>query len=158
MVKRNKKRATSLAFLALILSLFLSVSHAEEDQLGKKAELEYKALPGYSPMRYNPKGRRDPFKPAIREAQKKGASSLPLTSLQRYALSELKLVGIIWGLPKPKVIVEDKEGLGYIVGVGTPIGREGKITQILKDRIVIDEGKGKKTYLRLEVTEKGERP
>lgn len=45
---------------------------------------------------YKPAGRRDPFAPIIeREEKKEKAGAVP--PLERYALNEFKLTGILWG-------------------------------------------------------------
>ena len=96
---------------------------------------------------YNPQGLRDPFQPFIRlRPEKKAAKKapekfVPKTPLQRYALEELKLVGVVWRDGKgSRALVEDPEGKGYIVRVGTLIGdRGGKIVSIRPDRVEVEE-------------------
>ncbi len=96
---------------------------------------------------YNPQGLRDPFKPFIRlRPEKKAAKKapekfVPKTPLQRYALEELKLVGVVWRDGKGSwALVEDPEGKGYIVRVGTLIGdRGGRIVSIRPDRVEVEE-------------------
>jgi len=96
---------------------------------------------------YNPEGLRDPFQPFIRlRPEKKVAPKaperfVPKTPLQRYALEELKLVGVVWRDGKGRrALVEDPEGKGYIVRVGTLIGdRGGKIVSIRPDRVEVEE-------------------
>lgn len=91
--------------------------------------------------RYNPVGKVDPFKPLVKtESVKKQASSAPLTPLQQYHIAELKLVGIAGTGKKRMAMIVDKKGRSYIVSQGTPIGQNnGKVAQILEDRIVIEE-------------------
>jgi len=90
---------------------------------------------------YNPVGKRDPFVPFIKvvaKAVRGDLSSLP--PLQRYDLGELKFVGVIWGAGLKKALVEDAEGKGYTVGVGTKIGSSGGVvTRITEDEIVVRE-------------------
>jgi len=74
---------------------------------------------------YNPTDRRDPFlpymSPAIRMSQVKDA---PLEPLQKFALSELKLVGIIWDVGRPKALLEDPRGKSHIILENTKLGQE----------------------------------
>lgn len=90
---------------------------------------------------YDPVGKRDPFVPFIKvvaKAVRGDLSSLP--PLQRYDLGELKFVGVIWGAGLRKALVEDAEGKGYTVGVGTKIGSSGGVvTRITEDEIVVRE-------------------
>lgn len=104
----------------------------DEDATGQETE---------SPS-YDPSGKRDPFQPATRPV---GPASIGAqrTPLQQFELSQLRLVAIIRGAGNseaPRAVVEDSAGLGYIMRVGTPIGRnDGRVTAIEGDRIVIEE-------------------
>lgn len=91
--------------------------------------------------RYNPAGKVDPFKPLVKaETVKKQASSAPLTPLQQYHVSELKLVGIAGTGNKRVAMIVDKKGRSYVVVQGTPIGpSNGRVAKILEDQIVIEE-------------------
>ena len=101
----------------------------------KKEEVKYS---------YNPKGKRDPFKPFISKAtvgKSKGRGER-LTPLQRYNFNQLKLIGIIWRDDKniAAAMVEDPEGRGYVLKKGTLIGENnGRVINILKDRVIIEE-------------------
>lgn len=90
---------------------------------------------------YNPTGKPDPFKPFIQLTSEKGPKSVPLTPLQKYEVSQLKLVAII-AAPEGNSIalVEDSAGKGYFLKKGTWIGsNDGKVTKILKDKVIIEE-------------------
>jgi Tfp pilus assembly protein PilP len=66
----------------------------------------------------------------------------PLTPLQKMNLGEIEkgLRAIVWGEFGRRAMVEDSAGRGYIVGIGTPAGeRDGVITDIFNDRIVIQQ-------------------
>jgi len=64
----------------------------------------------------------------------------PITPLQKYTLSELKLVAIIVGLGNPKAMVEDSKGDGYIIRKGTLIGdKYGEVTEIRRNEVVVVE-------------------
>ncbi|MDI7258740.1 MAG: pilus assembly protein PilP [Thermodesulfobacteriota bacterium] len=105
---------------------------AEKKEPEKKVESEYQ---------YNPAGKPDPFKPFIQLTPVRELSrTTPVTPLQKYDISQLKLVAII-STPEGNVaLVEDSAGKGYFVKKGTEIGRnDGKVTRILKDRLIIEE-------------------
>lgn len=91
-----------------------------------------------------PTATRDPFEPYIRTEQKAGKGDLSaLPPLQRYDLSELKFVGVIWGIKTTRGLLEDAEGKGYVVLVGTKVGRSGGVvTRITDKEIFFTESSG----------------
>jgi type IV pilus assembly protein PilP len=105
---------------------------AEKKEPEKKEEAEYS---------YNPAGKPDPFKPFIQLTSVREASrSIPLTPLQKYEISQLKLVAIISAPEGNIALVEDSAGKGYFLKRGTWIGKnDGKVTKILKDKVIIEE-------------------
>lgn len=90
---------------------------------------------------YDPAGKRDPFAPFLRVAQRTARADLEgLPPLQRFDLGELKFVGVIWGPAVTRALVEDGEGKGYTVTVGTRIGNSGGVvTRITDTEIVVRE-------------------
>jgi type IV pilus assembly protein PilP len=87
---------------------------------------------------YDPSGRRDPFRPPSAGASRQTGE--PQTPLQRYEVGQLKLVAIIYDTREPRAVLEDDEGIGYIVKTGTPIGlNDGKVRTIERGRLVIEE-------------------
>ena len=91
--------------------------------------------------RYNPKGKRDPFEPFIKSDRKSSESDLAaVPPLQRYELAELRFVGVIWTAKGARALVEDIEGKGYSVIVGTRIGRSGGVvTRITDGQLFVGE-------------------
>jgi type IV pilus assembly protein PilP len=101
---------------------------------------------------YDPKGKIDPFR-SVFVAQQQGRArsriridaderrkNIPLTPLQKVAVSQLKVVGIIIAPSGNKALVQDPEGKGYVITKGTYVGSNfGQVTRILKDRIVVEE-------------------
>jgi len=87
---------------------------------------------------FDPTGRRDPFRPP--RATVVTRSGEPPTPLQRYEIGQLKLVAIIYDTTEPRAVVEDDQGLGYIVHVGTAIGANGgRVRNIERGRVLIEE-------------------
>jgi type IV pilus assembly protein PilP len=87
---------------------------------------------------YDPVGRRDPFRPFTLDIRPE--MQVQLTPLQRYELGQLTVVATVWSASAPRGMVEDSVGMGYIVGIGTPIGRNGGVvTAIEPERIVVEE-------------------
>ena len=108
----------------------------KEEKVAEKVT-DQKKEPVYS---YNPAGKRDPFKPFITLGPKKQIPTARLTPLQRYDVSELKLVGILKGAAGYRALVEDASGKGFIITKGTPIGREnGRVKEIHDDRVIIKQ-------------------
>lgn len=94
------------------------------------------------PYVYDPSGKRDPFRPfiAMQAPIMPSDQNVPLTPLQKYDLSQLKIVAILMEKDQGKAMLEDSEGKGYIVAQGTYVGnRFGKVTKIDRDRVVIEE-------------------
>ena len=105
---------------------------AEKKEPEKKEEAEYS---------YNPAGKPDPFRPFLQLTPAKGGSkTAPLTPLQKYDISQLKLVAIISSPDGNIGLVEDVAGKGYFLKKGTWIGKnDGKVTKILKDKVIVEE-------------------
>ena len=103
---------------------------AEEKKEGVKEE-------AYS---YNPAGKPDPFKPFLLLTPVREPRTVPLTPLQKYEISQLKLVAILSMREGNTALVEDATGKGYFVKKGTLIGKnDGKVARILKDRVIVEE-------------------
>ncbi|MFI5042000.1 MAG: pilus assembly protein PilP [Acidimicrobiales bacterium] len=87
---------------------------------------------------YDSTGRRDPFRPPrVSTSTPNGEVRTPL---QRYELGQLKLVAVIYDTNDPRAVVEDDEGLGYIVKLGTPIGPHGgEVHGIERGRLLVNE-------------------
>lgn len=85
--------------------------------------------------------RRDPFQPkTLRAKTDKPRNRENLSPLERFELSQLKLVGIVWDIGDPRAMVEDSGGLGYVVKVGTPIGsNDGKVKAIHRNEVIVEE-------------------
>ena len=91
---------------------------------------------------YDPTGKRDPFQPfiATQTPVMPPGEEIPVTPLQKYDISQLKLVAILVGKGEGRAMVEDAEGKGYIVEKGIYMGRNfGKVKAVMKDRVVIEE-------------------
>ena len=99
--------------------------------------------------RYNPEGKIDPFTPIFKNESKPKPSVvkqspeaplIPRGPLERVALSQLTLVGIVCAQSGSKALVEEASGKGYIIAKGTHIGnRLGRVAKILTDRVLVEE-------------------
>jgi type IV pilus assembly protein PilP len=114
------------------------LAKASETKEIEKKEIEKKEETDYT---YNPAGKPDPFKPFIQITPTKDyLKTVPLTPLQKYEISQLKLVAIIVSAEGNIALVEDSAGKGYFLKKGTGIGKnDGKVKRILKDKVIIEE-------------------
>lgn len=84
-------------------------------------------------------GRRDPFRPFTLD-MRPDVPRVALTPLQRYELGQLTVVGTVWAVNPPRAMLEDSAGMGFIVTIGTPIGRNGGVvTGIEPERVIVEE-------------------
>ncbi|MBU2481017.1 MAG: pilus assembly protein PilP [Proteobacteria bacterium] len=95
---------------------------------------------------YNSSGKIDPFIPLIQEKSESPASVIDdrpkriLTPLEKIDLSQIKLVAIISMKNRKIAMVEEANGKGYEVGIGTYIGKnQGRIFEITDSSIVVKE-------------------
>ena len=89
---------------------------------------------------FNPEGRRDPFVTFRGEAEMAHDDESLLLPLQRYELSELRMVGVIWGAKGTRALVEDGEGMGHSLGVGDRVGRaNGVVTKVTETEVIVKE-------------------
>ncbi len=88
---------------------------------------------------YNPIGKRDPFRSFLSFGARDERDT-PRTPLQKFEIDQYRLVGIIWGVDRPRALVEDPERVGHVMEIGTYIGRNwGKVTQITSGEVVVTE-------------------
>jgi len=96
---------------------------------------------------YNPKGRLDPFAPFIHKPEAQAAvvkekipRRIPMTPIEKIALSQLKLTAVLRLPDKICALVQEGSGKGYVIKQGTYIGNKGgQVKKILKDRVVVEE-------------------
>ncbi len=95
------------------------------------------AFGGYT---YDPSGRRDPFTAILQPGQAPGEADLSVPPLQRVGLTELNLIGIIWGAYGYVAMVQTPDGKGYTVRRGTRIGpNNGVVSAITENAIIVQE-------------------
>ena len=93
----------------------------------------------FSGVSYDPSGRRDPFLPMFQPGQQaEPDSSLP--PLQRVGLTELSLIGVLWGNYGYTAMVQTPDGKGYSIRRGTRIGpNNGVVSSITERGIIVQE-------------------
>jgi type IV pilus assembly protein PilP len=88
---------------------------------------------------YDPEGKPDPFKSYVRQLVAIQEADLS-SPLQKFDLSQLAVTGIIWANEKPRALIEDPTGKGYVVQTGAAIGKNrGRIVHIGDNRVTVKE-------------------
>ena len=111
---------------------------------------------------YNPLGRRDPFTPLIIKEEKKALIGAK-PPLERHAIHEFKLSGIVWGGLGYHAMLEGPDGKGYFIKKETIIGpNRGVVRNITQNTVVVEEqfqdpsGETKKKEIVIELRKKQE--
>ena len=93
----------------------------------------------FSGTSYDPSGRRDPFLPMIQLGQQT-EQDVTLPPLQRVGLTELSLIGVLWGNYGYTAMVQTPDGKGYSIRRGTRIGpNNGVVSSITERGIIVQE-------------------
>jgi type IV pilus assembly protein PilP len=120
-----------------------TVKKAAKKAVPKEAKISNETAQQVTAYHYDPMGKKDPFMPLIRESGKitdRMFGQGPLTPLQKYALSELRLVAVLLAGDQSKAMVEDAKGDGYILSKGTLIGdKYGEVVEIKNNEVLIAE-------------------
>lgn len=96
-------------------------------------------MPG-SEFRYDPTGRRDPFKNLLQlEAKKKNVADLP--PIQQFDLDQVKVVGVVIDPVKgAQAMIKAPNGQTFVVRKGTVVGKnDGEVVEITLQGIRVVE-------------------
>lgn len=88
---------------------------------------------GYS---YDSRNKRDPFRSFVDE-QKLAKAEHERGPLEQFDLSQLTVVAVVWGTERPRALIEDPSGRGFVVQVGTPIGKNDGLVLGIDDNTVL---------------------
>jgi len=106
---------------------------------------------------YLPEGRRDPFLMILRESGapdiSKKSDDVNLPPLQRVSVSELSVIGIVWGGFGYMAMVQTPDGKGYAVQRGAKIGNSNGIVSAITEKAVIVEERFTDIYGKKQVRE-----
>jgi type IV pilus assembly protein PilP len=92
------------------------------------------------PFIYDVPNRRDPFLAFAEFIPQEEGPSRALTPAQRYALEELRLVGVMWEVKDPKAMFMDPDDEVLVLGRDESIGnRNGYIAAIREGEVVVVE-------------------
>ncbi|TAL09886.1 MAG: hypothetical protein EPO02_08980 [Nitrospirae bacterium] len=98
-----------------------------------KALASVEAGEGYT---YDPKSRRDPFQ-SLTRLVKVDKTRAEMPPLQRVQISDLKLLGIMWGGYGYYALVQTPDGKGYTVKEGMLMGTNNGVITTITDRAII---------------------
>ena len=88
---------------------------------------------------YDSTNKRDPFRSFVLEEAQRRANH-ERGPLEQFDLSQLSLVAVVWGTDRPRALVTDPSGRGYVVQEGTPIGKnEGQVVRISDNTVLVRE-------------------
>jgi type IV pilus assembly protein PilP len=156
------RASIAIRLLAVVGVLSAGVGRSAEET-GMEPLPPAGALPQAGPVAIPPSDiKRDPFRPfTVRPA---GPKTVPKTPLEQFDIGAMKLVAVIMSATNPKAMVEDTNGLGYTIQIGTRIGRNGGVVRkIQTDQVVVEEefedfyGQRKKSEVVLKLQPEGEK-
>ena len=139
-------KAAGIFFAMVLLAHLFFVMESYAEQPPEYEVPDWLAPSSYS---YSPAGIDDPFVPFIQPEVREPAATQPerprrpLTPLEKVEVSQLKLVGIIWGAEQqhtPSAMVELPDGKGFILKTGTVVGPNmGQVVSIRPDQVLVME-------------------
>ena len=143
------------AGVALLLSLMVGmlvvgVSGQDKPRTGRArptaSPSDQKTPEPVEDYHYDGQGQRDPLEPLLKEVPPETQRPKPQTSerppgpLERFDISVLKLVGIVWGELGRKALIKAPDGKSYFATLDTYMGKySGKVIAVENDRLVIEE-------------------
>ena len=160
----------SWLFALAFCMCFSMVSHAQVSDTERL--IQAGILERTNSYSYVIEGRADPFKPFISTQAVAPTGPDPneiidenerLTGMQLFEPGQLTLVGIMLSPAAEMAFVEDQAKKGYVLKVGTLIGRRGVVAQIEPDQVLIEEtaktrsGQEIKTTVTMRLNKEGDR-
>ena len=91
---------------------------------------------------YSPVGKRDPFYSYIAdlESSLEAAAQRKHEPTEAFELDQYRLTGLVTGTAQPRAMVEDPEGKGHVIKIGSRLGkRGGVVTRINPDGLLVTE-------------------
>jgi len=90
---------------------------------------------------YDPAGKPDPFQPPVLESPlEQILRTKKLLPLEQFEISEFQLVSVVTAPGGNKAMVQDASGKGYLLTVGSKIGKnQGRVVAIVPRQVLIEE-------------------
>lgn len=120
---------------------------AKQDAPGAKPGARKEAAPGgrtnygvsAAGYRYDPTGKRDPFRSFVKDKLRDDASDVA-SPLEQFELGQLTISGVVWQADRRRALVLDPSGQAYVVKTGDRIGKnDGVVTEIGDAALVVRE-------------------
>jgi Tfp pilus assembly protein PilP len=144
------KRFRRCFYMACLVFLFGSAAAAlaqktpSEGQDINQAPIEIKK--STSTFEYQIEGRQDPFMPFLTERSTNNENldeiidgDQNLTGMQLFEPGQLTLVALMVSGTGKYAMVQDFTGKGYVIEEGTKIGRRGVVSNIVQNKVIIEE-------------------
>ncbi len=121
---------------------------------------------------YRHEGRHDPFKPFVTaKAVSQSAldpneivdEQIDFSGMQMFEPGQLTVVGVMHTSYEPLALVEDQTKKGYIIKIGTLIGKRGVVTSIDDQKVIVTEtaktrsGKEIKSTIAMKMKKEGDK-
>jgi type IV pilus assembly protein PilP len=88
---------------------------------------------------YDRQGKRDPFRSFEWERPDRQTSE-ERGPLERFDVSQLSLVAVVWKTGNARALIKDPSGQSYVIGQGTRIGKnDGHVIQITDNLVIVKE-------------------
>jgi type IV pilus assembly protein PilP len=89
--------------------------------------------------RYDPTGKRDPFRSFVRDKLREDIADVE-SPLEQFELGQLTISGVVWQADRRRALVLDPSGQAYVVKTGDRIGKnDGVVTEIGDSALVVLE-------------------
>jgi len=89
---------------------------------------------------YDPTDKRDPFRSYEWERLASEQDSELRGPLEQFDVNQLDLVAVVWKTGSARALIQDPSGSGFIVGMGTRLGKnDGEVIQIDDNLLVVKE-------------------
>jgi len=89
------------------------------------------------PYRYRAEGRRDPFRSVLDVDSGPVLNAGPLTPLEQFEPTQLRLVGLMWNSKGYRALLETPDGMAYTAKLGTAIGMNGTISHVNEEHVIV---------------------
>lgn len=101
--------------------------------------------------------KRDPFRSYLADMDTGDGPARPLSDTERFDLSQYRLTAVVSGTTAPRAMVEDPDGEGHVLKMGSKLGKNGgRVTRISSKGIrVIEEFRaptGQKQFVPIDIT------
>ena len=101
--------------------------------------------------------KRDPFRSYLADMDKSSEQRGPISDTERFDLSQYRLTAVVSGTTSPRAMVEDPDGAGHVLKMGSKLGKNGgRVTRISSKGIrVIEEFRaptGQKQFVPIDIS------